>query len=122
MQPLDFIYVVLPLGSIVVLLVAIVLLSESRKERQDKKIKRAVEKISKEKAEKQEAFKNQRAELDKLNQAKAIDNDTYERLSKLMQMSEKHLEDTMNALIFAENMGKKSKPKKATKVSPQIQF
>jgi hypothetical protein len=122
MQPLDFIYVVLPLGSIVVVLVAIVLLSESRKERQDKKIKRAVEKLSKEKEEKQHAFKNQQDELDRLNKSKAIDSDTYQRLSTLMQMSEKNLEDTMNALIFAENVGKKSKPKKAAKVAPQIQI
>jgi mannitol-specific phosphotransferase system IIBC component len=122
MQQLDFIYVVLPLGCIVVLLVATVLLSESRKERQEKKIRRAVEKLSKEKEEKQHAFKTQQDELDKLKETKAIDSDTYQRLSKLMQMNEKNLEDTMNALIFAENMGKKSKPKKAAKVAPQIQI
>ncbi len=119
MQPVDFTYVVLPLGAIVVLLVATVLLSESRKERQDKKIKRAVEKLSKEKAEKQQAFRSQQSELDKLHETKAIDNDTYERLSTLMRMNEKNLEDTMNALIFAENLGKK--PKKI-KMVPQIKI
>lgn len=122
MQPIDFVSVVLPLGSIVIVLVAVVLLSESRKERQEKKIKRAVEKLSKEKEEKKQAFKAQQAELDKLKESKAIDNDTYQRLSKLMQMNEKNLEDTMNALIFAENVGKKSKPKKPAKIAPQIQI
>jgi mannitol-specific phosphotransferase system IIBC component len=107
--------VVLPLGTIVVLLVAIVLLSESRKERQEKKIKRAVEKLTKEKDQKELAFKNQQVELDKMYQSQAIDNDTYERLSKLITMNEKNFEETINALIFAENLG--GKPKKAKMVT-----
>ncbi|MGD6809431.1 MAG: hypothetical protein ACQCN3_07015 [Candidatus Bathyarchaeia archaeon] len=119
MQPVDFTYVVLPLGAIVVFLVAAVLLSETRKERQEQKIKRAVEKLTKEKTEKQQVFKNEQAELDKMHDAKAIDNDTYERLSTLMRMNEKNFEDTMNTLLFAENLGKK--PKKV-KVAPQIKI
>jgi len=119
MQPLDFVYVVLPLGSIVVLLVSYVLLSESRKERQEKKIKRAVEKLTKEKSVKEQAFKSQQEELNKLRETKAIDNDTYERLSILVRMNEKNLEETINTLIFAENLGKN--PKK-TKIAPQIKI
>jgi len=98
MQPLDFVYVVLPLGSIVVLLVSYVLLSESRKERQEKKIKRAVEKLTKEKSVKEQAFKSQQEELNKLRETKAIDNDTYERLSTLVRMNEKNLEETISNL------------------------
>lgn len=120
MQPLDFIYVVLPLGSMIVVLVSYVLLSESKKERQEKKIKRAVEKLVKEKSEKQNAFKTQQEELDKLRETKSIDNDTYERLSTLVRMNEKNLEETMNTLIFAENIGKK--PKKTKITAPQIKI
>jgi biopolymer transport protein ExbB/TolQ len=120
MQLVDFTYVVLPLGAIVVLLVVVVLLQETRREVfQDKKIARAVEKLSKEKAEKQQAFRVQQEELDKLHETKAIDNETYERLSTLMRMNEKNLEETMNALIYAKNIGKK--PKK-TEMPQQIKF
>jgi hypothetical protein len=121
MQPIDFIYVVLPLGAMIILLVALILLMQTSKELlQDKKIKRAVEKLSKVKAEKQKAFKNQQEELDKLHENKSLDDETYERLSTLMRMNEKNLEDTMNALIYAENIGKKQKKVKMT--VPQIRI
>jgi biopolymer transport protein ExbB/TolQ len=124
MQPIDFTYVVLPLGTIIILLVALVLLSETRKERQEKKIKRAVEKLSKEKTAKEQTFKSEQAELDRLHQLKSIDKDTYDRLTTLMRMNEQQYEETMTALICAENILKKPKarPKHKMAISPQIGF
>jgi hypothetical protein len=119
MQPIDFTFVVLPLGAIVVFLVVTILLMETRKEVfQDKKITRAVEKLGKEKTEKEQAFKNQQAELDRLHENKSIDTETYNRLSTLMRMNEQNLEDTMNTLINAKNIGKKQKTKH--KLAPEM--
>jgi biopolymer transport protein ExbB/TolQ len=125
MQPGDFTTTVLPLGISIVILVAVIMVMESRKEAfQDKKIKRAVEKLSKEKQEKEQAFRNEQAELDRLHQANSIDNDTYKRLSTLMQMNAKNYEETMNSLINADNIIKKPKAKHKPKMAapPQIGF
>ncbi len=95
---------------------------ESRRELlQDKKIKRAIEKIKKEKAEKQLAFRNEQQELDRLRETQAIDNDTYTRLSALIRMNEQKLEETMDTLLTAKDIAKKPKVK-PTKAIPEIKF
>jgi hypothetical protein len=124
MQPIDFATVVLPLGVSIVLLVATILILESRKEKyQDKKIKRAIEKLTKEKHEKLETFKNQQAELNKMYESKSIDEDTYERLTKLMCLNMEQYDETMNSLL-RESMSCKPKVKHKPKmaVPPQIGF
>ncbi len=122
MQALDFNYIVVPLSILVIVLVSTILLMESRRELlQDKKIKRAIEKIKKEKAEKQLAFRNEQQELDRLHETKAIDNDTYNRLSALIRMNEQKLEETMDTLLTAKDIAKKPKVK-PTKAIPEIKF
>lgn len=123
MQPLDFTYIVLPLGISVVSLVIVILVMETRKEVfHDKKIVRAVEKLSKEKMEKEQAFQKERAELDRLHEANSIDNDTYERLTTLMQMNEQKYEETMNALINDNIISPKKVKIKAPPQQGQINF
>lgn len=61
------------------------------------------------KAEKKQAFQNEQSELDRLRETKAIDEDTYTRLSTLIRMNEQKLEETMDALIYAKDIGKKQK-------------
>ena len=123
MQPLDFTYIVLPLGISVVSLVIVILVMETRKEVfHDKKIVRAVEKLSKEKMEKEQAFQKERAELDRLHEANSIDNDTYERLTTLMQMNEQKYEETMNALINDNIISPKKAKIKAPPQQGQINF
>ncbi len=123
MQPFDFTYIVLPLGVSVVLLVIVIMVMETRKEVfHDKKIVRAVEKLSKEKLEKEAAFRKERSELDRLHEANSIDNDTYERLSTLMQMNEQKYEETMNTLINENIINTKKAKIKAPQQQGQINF
>ncbi len=123
MQPLDFTYIVLPLGISVVLLVIVIMVMETRKEVfHDKKIVRAVEKLSKEKMEKEAAFQKERSELDRLHEANSIDNDTYERLSTLMQMNEQKYEETMNTLINDNIINPKKAKIKAPPQKGEINF
>ncbi len=123
MQPIDFATVVLPLGLSIVLLVATILILEARKEKfQDKKIKRAIEKLTKEKLEKLETFKNQQAELNKMYESKSLDDDTYERLTKLMCLNMEQYDETMNSLL-RESMANKPKAKPKPKMAvPHIGF
>ena len=119
MQSVDFNLIVVPLSILVITLVATILIMESRWELlQDKKIKRAIEKIKKEKTEKQTAFKNEQAELDRLRETKAIDNDTYNRLSTLLRMNEQKLEETMDTLLTAKDLMRKPKFKAKEAISP----
>lgn len=122
MQAVDFNFVVVPLSILVITLVATILIMESRWELlQDKKIKRAIEKIKKEKTDKQTAFKNEQAELDRLHETKAIDNDTYNRLSTLLRMNEQKLEETMDTLLTAKDLMRKPKFKQKEAI-PQIKI
>jgi hypothetical protein len=123
MQPIDFTTIVLPLGISVVLLVVTIMILETRKEKiQDKKIKRTIEKLTKEKLDKQQAFKKEQEELDRLHESKSIDNDTYNRLSTLMQMNMQKYDETMNSLL-RENMANKPKSKPKPKIAaPKITF
>jgi hypothetical protein len=123
MQPIDFATVVLPLGLSIVLLVVTILIMEARKEKyQDKKTRHAIEKLTKEKHEKLETFKNQQAELNKMYESKSIDEDTYERLTKLMCLNMQQYDETINSLM-RESMANKPKIKPKHKlVVPQIGF
>ncbi len=116
MQPIDFNFIVIPLGIVIGLLTITILFIDSRKDIiRDKKIRRAVEKFKQEKAEKQQEFYNEQTELNRLYETKAIDSDTYKRLSTLLQMNEQKLQETMNVLTYAESL-KQSKPTKQPKI------
>jgi uncharacterized membrane-anchored protein YhcB (DUF1043 family) len=105
MQALDFNLIVLPLGIVIGILVIIILFIDSKKDIiRDKRVQRAIEKFKQEKAEKQQEFYNEQTELNRLLETKAIDSDTYKRLSTLLQMNEKKLEETMNVLTYAESL------------------
>jgi hypothetical protein len=119
MEITDFNLIVLPLGIIVAVLILTILVLESRKDEiHDKKIQRALAKFKKEKADKQEVFNKEQAELDKLRKEKAINNDTYKRLSTLMLMNQKSLEETMDVLAFADSKKEKKKNKPAEDENP----
>ena len=105
MQAADFNFIVLPLGVLIGILILTILILDSRKDIiKDKRIKRSVDKFIKEKADKQEEFSKEQDELDRLRETKAVDFDTYKRLSTLIRMNEKKLEETMDLLVFMESV------------------
>jgi uncharacterized membrane-anchored protein YhcB (DUF1043 family) len=117
MQALDFNFIVLPLGVVIGILVITILFVDSKKEIiRDKRIQRAIEKFKQEKAQKQQEFYNEQTELNRLYETKAIDSETYKRLSTLLQMNAQKLEETMNVLVYAENL----KQPKPAKTQPKI--
>jgi predicted Holliday junction resolvase-like endonuclease len=103
MQPFDFNFIILPLVISIVTLVSAVLLIANRHEIKEKRINRAVEKFLKEKAKKREEFLKQREELNKLFNEKAINKETYGRLSMLLKMNEEKLEQATDLLSFVKN-------------------
>lgn len=116
MQTLDFILIVLPLGILVMTLIGVVLFIARRQDIKQKKIKNSIEKFSKEKEKKHSEFKNQQAELDKMLELNSLDQETYDRLSLLVKMNEKKLDETIETLISLEN--EKNNPKKDIDTSP----
>ena len=105
MQVADFNFIVLPLGILNGILILTILTLDSRKDIiRDKRIKRSVDKFIKEKADKQEEFSKEQDELDRLRETKAVNFDTYKRLSTLIRMNEKKLEETMDLLVFMESV------------------
>lgn len=103
MQPFDFNFIILPLVISIVALVSAVLLIANRHEIKEKRINRAVDKFLKEKAKKREDFFKQREELNRLFNEKAINIDTYGRLSMLLKMNEEKLEQATDLLSFVKN-------------------
>ena len=121
MQALDFNLIVLPLGIVIGILVIIILFIDSKKDIiRDKRVQRAIEKFKQEKAEKQQEFYNEQTELNRLFETKAIDSDTYTRLSTLLQMNEKKLEETMNVLTYAESLKHAKLAKNQPKIKPTL--
>lgn len=121
MQALDFILIVLPLGTLVITLVGVVMFIARRQDIKQKKIKHSIEKFSKEKENKHVDFQNEQAELDKMLELNALDQDTHERLSLLIKMNEKKLDETIDALISIENE-KKTAKKETVESPPEIEF
>lgn len=103
MQPFDFNFVILPLVISIVALVSAVLLIANRHEIKGKRINKAVDKFLKEKAKKREEFLTQREELNRLLNEKAINQDTYGRLSMLLKINEEKLEQATDLLSFVKN-------------------
>mgnify|MGYP000849222549 CR=1 FL=1 len=117
MQAFDFNFIVLPLGIVIGILVITILFIDSRKDViRDKRIQHAISKFKQEKAQKQQEFYDQQTELNRLHETKAIDSETYKRLSTLLQMNAKKLEETMNVLAYAESL----KQPKLSKTQPKI--
>ena len=104
MNSFDFNFIVLPLGFMVFLLVAGIMLIVKREEiAKEKKIRR-IEGVLKEKTKQRELIEKQIRELDLMYSSKSIDLDTRERLQTLIKMHEEKEEETEAVLgkIWAE--------------------
>lgn len=112
MQAIDFNFIVLPLGLLVVILTVVILYIARRADIKKRQIERSIEKIKKEKTKKQEVFRTEQSELERLRDGNVIDLDTYERLSLLIKMNEKKFDETMDSLIAMEDLKKSVKKKK----------
>ena len=94
MNSFDFNFIVLPLGVLVFLLVAGIMLIVKREEiAKDRKIRR-IETVLKEKTKQRELMEKQIRELDVMYSSKSIDSDTHERLKTLIRMHEEKQEET----------------------------
>ena len=94
MIPFDFNFVVLPLGVIVFLLVAGIMLIVKKEEiAKERKIRR-IDAVLKEKTKQREAMEKQLSELDAMCSSKSIDSDTYKRLQTLVRMNAEKQEET----------------------------
>lgn len=121
MQTLDFILIVLPLGMLVVTLVGVVLFIARKQDIKQKKIKHSIEKFSKEKEKKQAEFKSQQSELNRMLELNSLDQETYDRLSLIVRMNEKKLDETIDELISLEK--EKKNPKKEPETpSSEIEY
>ncbi len=98
MNPSDFILFVLPLGILVFVLVAGILLIIKKEEiAKDRKIRRIYAYI-KEKDEKRKLADKQVQELTSMLNSKSIDSDTYDRLKTLIEMHQESEAQTGDAL------------------------
>jgi hypothetical protein len=80
----NFYFLVLPLGIMVVGLVAAVYYYANREEIAKKKTKKLVQAYIKEKAKQKESMKREIAKIDKLFEEKSIDAETCERLKNVL--------------------------------------
>ena len=99
MNPLDFDFIVLPLGIMVFALVAGIMVILSRHEIANKRKIRRMDAVLKEKNKKREATEKQLNELDTLYTNKSIDKDTLERLQTLVRMNSEKDEETEETLM-----------------------
>jgi uncharacterized membrane protein len=121
LQAFDFNFIVLPLGIVIGILVITILFIDSRKDIiRDKRIQHAIAKFKQEKAQKQQEFHDQQTELNRLHETKAIDSETYKRLSTLLQMNARKLEETMNVLAYAESLKQPKLSKSQPKIKPTL--
>lgn len=121
MQVIDFFLIVLPLGMIVITLIGVVLFIARREDIKQKKIKHSIEKFSKEKEKKHVDFRNEQTELDRMLKSSVLDQETYERLSLIVKMNEKDLDETIGALISIENE-KKTRKKEPVVSPPKVEL
>jgi hypothetical protein len=94
MNAFDFNFVVLPLGIIVFLLVAGIMLMMNKGEIAKERKVRRINSILKEKEKQHELSEKQLDELSAMYNNKAIDADTYSRLQILLKMHEEKAEET----------------------------
>jgi altronate dehydratase len=99
-----FYLLILPLGIIVIGLVAAVYTYAHREEIAKRKTKKLVQAYIKEKAKQQEAMNKELSKIDKLFEEKSIDEETCERLKNvLIVMNAKESEKTTELLKYVKN-------------------
>lgn len=99
MNPFDFNFIVLPLGVMVFLLVAGIMLILSRHEIAKKRKIRRMDAVLKEKDKRRESAEKQLKELDTMYANKSLDTDTYNRLQTLVRMHAEKEEETEAVLM-----------------------
>jgi hypothetical protein len=99
MNPSDFTFIVIPLGVIVFLLVAGIMLILKKEEIAKEKKVRRIESVLKEKDKQREMSKKQLRDLDVMYDNKSIDADTYKRLQAIVRMHEEKQEETEAVLM-----------------------
>src|SRR3989337_1750620 len=98
MDAFDFNFLVLPLGILVFALVAAIILISQREEIANKRKTRRIDAYFKEKAKQRQLLDKELADLEQLLRNKSIDEDTYKRLIKLIEMNEEKQEKTFDLL------------------------
>jgi hypothetical protein len=104
MEASYFYFFILPLGIIVIVLVASVYHYANREEMAKRKTKKLIQAYIKEKAKQKKAMNKEIAKIDKLLEDKSIDKETCERLKNvLIVMKEKENKETMDLLQYVKN-------------------
>src|SRR3989337_4466462 len=98
MNAFDFDFIVLPLGILVVTLLAAIILISQKEEIAHKRKTRRIDAYFKEKAKQRQLLDKELADLEQLLTNKSIDKDTYKRLKKLVEMNEEKQEKTVDLL------------------------
>ena len=98
MNAIDFDFIVLPLGILIITLVAAILLLSQREEIANKRKARRIDTYFKEKAKQRKLLDKELADLEQLLSNKSIDGDTYKRLRKLVEMNEEKPEIAVDLL------------------------
>jgi hypothetical protein len=98
-----FYFFILPLGIIVIGLVAAVYYYAHKEEIATRKTKKLVQAYIKDKAKQKEAMNRELAKIDKLFEEKSIDEETCERLKNvLIVMNAKENKETMDLLQYVK--------------------
>jgi hypothetical protein len=104
MEAFYFNFFVLPLGILVVILVASVYYYANKEEIARRKTKKLIQAFLKEKVKQQRAMNNELARLDKLFEDKLIDEETCENLKNLLMVTnEEKREETVGLLKVVTN-------------------
>ena len=98
MNAFDFDFIVLPLGILILTLVAAIILISQREEIAHKRKTMRIDAYFKEKAKQRHLVDKELADLEQLRRNKSIDEDTYKRLKKLVEMNEEKQEKTFDLL------------------------
>jgi hypothetical protein len=98
MNVFDFDFIVLPLGILIIALVAAIMLLSQREEIANKRKSRRIDAYFKEKAKQRKLLDKELADLEQLLKNKSIDLDTFKRLKKLVEMNEEKQELTVDLL------------------------
>ena len=105
MEASYFNFFVLPLGILVIVLVASVYYYANKGDIAKRKTKKFIQAYIKERARQQKAMNKELAKIDKLLENKSIDEEAYERLKNvLIVMNEKKREETMDLLKCVANI------------------
>jgi len=104
MEISNFYFLILPLGMIVIGLVAAVYYYAHKEEIAKRKTKKLVQAYIKEKAEQKKSMSKEIAKIDKLLEEKSIDEETCERLKNvLIVMNAKESKETVDLLQYVKN-------------------